>query len=200
MNLTLKIKSAILLGSFAFFFSSCGVVTNPNFIRHVGILGAALARTIIVEIIENGIDRAFSAIFDETLDKTSDVVQIEPLMNNNLLGRKVGEHLYLIEGGRNEKDYQTTISIPTSRILFSRHDVNSVWQLTPKSRALILKRLETASVQLSLLDLGYNLGKYEVDGVKGNFTIAAVKSFQKKQGLKSTGELDDITKQLLLGS
>jgi hypothetical protein len=49
------------------------------------------------------------------------------------------------------------------------------------------KRLQIAEAQAALLKLGYNIG--EVDGKSGSKTVAAVKSFQKKQGLKADGKI-----------
>jgi hypothetical protein len=54
------------------------------------------------------------------------------------------------------------------------------------------KRLQTAQVQTSLLELGYNVGK--VDGKLGSKTRAAIKAFQKKQQLSVNGK---ISQQLL---
>jgi hypothetical protein len=49
-------------------------------------------------------------------------------------------------------------------------------------------RLQVAKAQAGLLQLGYNVG--QVDGKSGPKTKAAVKAFQKKQGLEADGEID----------
>jgi murein L,D-transpeptidase YcbB/YkuD len=49
-------------------------------------------------------------------------------------------------------------------------------------------RLQVANAQAALLQLGYKVGK--VDGKSGPKTMAAVKAFQKKQGLKADGKID----------
>jgi hypothetical protein len=199
MSYLLKLKSLILLGTFAFFVGSCGIVTNPNFIQYIGILGAKLTEHALAEIIERGVDALFEAIFQKAVEATPGVVPIEPLSDSEkLLGRKIGDHIYLVEGRRAGRSIHDEITIPTSEILFMRQDINSAWQLTPESRIKVLERLEIASAQLSLKDLGYNLGRREVDGILGPKTKAAIKKFQKNKGLSPTGALDDYTKQLLL--
>lgn len=55
-------------------------------------------------------------------------------------------------------------------------------------------------IQEALLKAGEVLPKYGADGDFGSETLAAVKSFQKKNGLPETGEVDGATKGLLLGS
>ena len=200
MNFLIKLKSVVLLAAFTLSISSCAVVTNPNFIRYIGILGAKLAEQALFEVIERGVDALFEAIFHKAVAATPGVVPIEPLASDKLLGRKIGDHIYVVEGGRGGRDIHDSITIPTSEILFMRQDLNSEWQLTLESRIKILDRLETASVQLSLKDLGYDLGYGQVDGIMGKKTMNALKKYQKKNGLDQTGLLDGYTKQLLLAN
>lgn len=53
-------------------------------------------------------------------------------------------------------------------------------------------------LQRRLRLLGYDLGKYEVDGLFGEYTSNALKNFQQDRGLDSTGVLDDQTWQELV--
>jgi len=53
-------------------------------------------------------------------------------------------------------------------------------------------------LQSRLRLLGYDLGKYEIDGLFGEYTSNALKSFQQDRGLNSTGVLDDQTWQELV--
>ena len=53
-------------------------------------------------------------------------------------------------------------------------------------------------IQKALLNAGEVLPKYGTDGDFGSETVAAVKNFQKKNGLTVTGEVDEKTKSLLL--
>lgn len=50
-------------------------------------------------------------------------------------------------------------------------------------------RLQVAEVQAALSQLGYSVGK--VDGKYGAKSEAAIKAFQKKQGLRADGKIDD---------
>jgi len=54
---------------------------------------------------------------------------------------------------------------------------------------------EITGVQARLNNLGFHCGK--VDGIKGPKTTAALKRFQKKHGLKETGEVDEETREAL---
>ena len=56
----------------------------------------------------------------------------------------------------------------------------------------------TRSVQEALLRLGYDFGS--VDGIEGPKTRAAITSFQKSCGLKTTGAVDMQTRDALLGA
>jgi predicted chitinase len=53
-------------------------------------------------------------------------------------------------------------------------------------------------IQTTLLGLGYNLGKYGVDGIFGDITLAALIKFQKDNGIPQTGIVDDETKKILI--
>lgn len=53
-------------------------------------------------------------------------------------------------------------------------------------------------LQQRLKLLGYDLGKYEVDSLFGEYTSNALKSFQQDRGLNSTGVLDEQTWQELV--
>ena len=48
-------------------------------------------------------------------------------------------------------------------------------------------------MQQALVDLGYNLNKYGIDGIIGEETTAAIKAFQEANGLEITGILDEAT-------
>jgi peptidoglycan hydrolase-like protein with peptidoglycan-binding domain len=57
-------------------------------------------------------------------------------------------------------------------------------------------------IQTKLKELGYNLGKFgpNQDGVDGNYgrrTLAAIKDFQRKNGIKQTGWVGSVTAPLL---
>ena len=52
-------------------------------------------------------------------------------------------------------------------------------------------------VQQKLKDLGYDLGASGVDGIYGNKTVAAVKAFQKKNGLVADGVVGPMTYEAL---
>jgi peptidoglycan hydrolase-like protein with peptidoglycan-binding domain len=54
------------------------------------------------------------------------------------------------------------------------------------------KRVQTATVQVALLELGFDVGK--IDGKLGPKTTKAIKAFQKKQHIKADGK---ITEKLL---
>ncbi len=54
-------------------------------------------------------------------------------------------------------------------------------------------------LQTLLIAKGENLGSYGADGSFGPTTIAAVKSFQAKNGLPATGVADSATWSALLG-
>ena len=52
---------------------------------------------------------------------------------------------------------------------------------------------DVKQVQQALKDLGYDLGEKDVDGIIGKDTVAAIKAFQKANGLKVTGIIDEKT-------
>ena len=52
---------------------------------------------------------------------------------------------------------------------------------------------DVKKVQQALADLDYDLGKWGVDGIIGSKTEAAIKEFQKANGLKVTGIVDEET-------
>ena len=54
-------------------------------------------------------------------------------------------------------------------------------------------------MQQKLMDLGYDLGKWGADGIFGKQTLAAVKAFQKTEGLKSDGIVGPLTYAKLYG-
>lgn len=189
------LKTLFLSMSLVVSLSSCSIVTNPYFIQAVVIVGGYVARTTIAEVIEQGIDRLFEYLFDTAADKTAEVVPIQPLANNLLLGRKIGDHEYLIEGNRYGRSSSITFKIPTEIILFQRQDRNSPWELTPESRQEILKRMDIAGAQLSLIDLGYDPS--EVDGLFGKKTKRALRKFQQDRELLPSGELNELTRQML---
>lgn len=56
---------------------------------------------------------------------------------------------------------------------------------------------EVKKVQNALLLAGEKLPRYGADGDFGSETLAALKSFQRKNGLPVTGEVDDATQKLL---
>lgn len=53
--------------------------------------------------------------------------------------------------------------------------------------------MQVVKLQQALVDLGYSLNKFGVDGIFWNETQAAVKAFQKDHGLSQTGALDKAT-------
>ena len=55
-------------------------------------------------------------------------------------------------------------------------------------------------MQTRLKELGYDLGKYGIDGDFSSDTQAAVKKFQEDNGLEATGVYDAITHEKLTGS
>lgn len=59
---------------------------------------------------------------------------------------------------------------------------------------------DVKKLQQSLLDAGYDLGSYGVDGVYGNATAAAVKKYQQDKGLDVDGIAGDQTLGSLYGS
>jgi hypothetical protein len=66
-------------------------------------------------------------------------------------------------------------------------------QLNTEQRDKIAKNAggtDMATAQASLAMLGYDLGKYGVDGKQGNYTTKAIADFQKAAGLTPTGKLD----------
>jgi tape measure domain-containing protein len=52
---------------------------------------------------------------------------------------------------------------------------------------------DVKAVQQALVDLGYDLDKFGVDGIIGSETTAAIKAFQEAQGLEVTGIIDEPT-------
>lgn len=52
---------------------------------------------------------------------------------------------------------------------------------------------DVSKVQKALVDLGYTLDQYGVDGKIGSETVAAIKAFQEAQGLDITGIVDENT-------
>ena len=65
-----------------------------------------------------------------------------------------------------------------------------------------LSENQITAIQQKLKSLGYDLGAYGpnkdgIDGNYGNRTLAAIKSFQTKNGIKSTGWVGTVTAPLL---
>lgn len=60
------------------------------------------------------------------------------------------------------------------------------------------KGSKVVDIQRRLRLLGYNLAKYEIDGIFGLETIAAIKKFQQDRGLLATGIVDEETWQELV--
>jgi peptidoglycan hydrolase-like protein with peptidoglycan-binding domain len=58
--------------------------------------------------------------------------------------------------------------------------------------------LDVRRAQTALRDKGYTPGK--IDGIHGKQTTAALRAYQKAEGLKVNGRLDDPTKARLLGN
>ena len=54
-------------------------------------------------------------------------------------------------------------------------------------------------MQIRLKELGYDLGKYGIDGDFGSDTQAAVMKFQQDNGLEATGVYDAVTHEKLTG-
>ena len=197
-----KVKSNIVVLFFlmpTLFFSNC---VNPGtagfFVSAIRIIGKTAADYVLIETIFNLLDSAYGRVFDRAADKTEDAVQsdIRPVSNSEpLLGRKIGDHKYLVEVAAHEKD--NTIKIKTEHILFERDNVYSKWKLTSESHDLIVERLEIASVQYALILRNYPTGR--MDGIRGRKTSNALKLFQKDQGLPQTGLMDETTKEILLG-
>ncbi len=194
MTMIRQLKMLFLGISLAVSVSSCPPA-NPYFIQAVIIVGGFIVRTTIAEVIEQTVDRIFDTLFGKALDETPKAVPIEPLAKNPLLGRKIGDHQYSIEGKRYGRTSSVEFVVPTKLVLFARADENSPWDLTPESRELIHERMDIAGAQLSLHDLGYDPGS--VDGIMGKKTKRAIRAFQKDRELLPTGELNALTRQLL---
>lgn len=60
------------------------------------------------------------------------------------------------------------------------------------------KGSKVVDIQRRLRLLGYNLAKYEIDGIFGLETITAIKKFQQDRGLLATGIVDEETWQELV--
>jgi len=60
------------------------------------------------------------------------------------------------------------------------------------------KGSKVVDIQRRLRLLGYNLAKYEIDGIFGPETITAIKKFQQDRGLLATGIMDEETWQELV--
>jgi len=60
------------------------------------------------------------------------------------------------------------------------------------------KGSKVVDIQRRLKLLGYNLAKYEIDGIFGLETITAIKKFQQDRGLLATGIVDEETWQELV--
>lgn len=56
---------------------------------------------------------------------------------------------------------------------------------------------QVKKVQEALDNLGFDLGKFGVDGIIGKYTEGAIKEFQKLEGLEVTGIIDDATLKAL---
>ena len=56
---------------------------------------------------------------------------------------------------------------------------------------------DVKKVQQALKDLGYDLGKWDVDGIIGSKTEEAIKKFQEEHGLEITGTIDEATLKAL---
>ena len=56
---------------------------------------------------------------------------------------------------------------------------------------------QVKKVQEALDNLGFDLGKFGVDGIIGQYTEAAIKEFQELEGLEVTGIIDDVTLKAL---
>ena len=59
---------------------------------------------------------------------------------------------------------------------------------------------DVKKIQQRLKDLGYDLGKWDVDGIIGSKTEEAIKAFQEANGLEITGIVDEATLKALEGT
>ena len=59
---------------------------------------------------------------------------------------------------------------------------------------------DVKKIQQRLKDLGYDLGKWDVDGIIGSKTEEAIKKFQELNGLEVTGIVDEATLKALEGT
>lgn len=182
--------------------SSCGLLAS-QFIKTILItVGTGAATTLLV--------KAAEAFFDKWFDSTpmpekaanemnSFQEKVQPIQNNFYFGKitDTEDVRYQVNGQRAGQESNLTISVSNNLILYKRDDLNSTnWQLTPESQIVIRQHLEVAGAQLSLRNLKYECG--EVDGDLGPQTRGAIRKFQKDNGLPQTGELDAITKDMLL--
>lgn len=185
------------------FFQSCTQVGAALTLKSIGLwAGEALIividRTTVGKQLVSFLDKTISDFFNFAINETPNYIDVEPLRKNRLLGRKSTDHIYKV-GGENSSNTlisEATITIPTQQLLFKRLSEGSPWELTQDSKAIILQRMDYASIQLALKILGYDPGR--VDGILGKRTRLVLKEYQKNNGLNPTGDFDELTRKNLI--
>jgi hypothetical protein len=192
-----SLKSSLYALSFVALFS---VVTTScaggYFIQFVRIAGTFIIDTTIGMAIEELLDRYVFTTPAKKSVSTDNPLGVIPYSPNGLTGY-INYPLKVEIGGQRHGTSTTDFFISAKHLQFQRNSPSGSWGFSPDSQKLVSERVEVASAQLSLKDLGYNPGR--IDGIWGPRTSDAVLAYQKSNNyLPNTGQLDDYTVNALL--